>query len=226
LGGNQTPADFPYCFENLLHGPGEGLACFICFQWDSGMRSAPELNDDRFWRNEMNLTNDTLMNIRDDMVVTLEYTLKVDGAVIDTSENSEPIQFIQGQGHIIPGLERQLYGMSKGESKLVAISPAEGYGEVDDKAYTDVPRSQFPADIPLEIGIALQLRDQSGETLNATIAEIDQETVHLNFNHPLAGKELNFSIKVVDLREATPEEMDHGHVHDSNGDDDDEDLDE
>lgn len=166
----------------------------------------------------MNPTNDTLMNIRDDIVVTLDYTLKVDGAVIDTSENSEPIQFIQGQGHIIPGLERQLYGMSKGESKLVAISPAEGYGDVDDNAYTDIPRGQFPSDIPLEIGIALQLRDQRGEVLNATIAEIDQETVHLNFNHPLAGKELVFSIKVVDLREATAEEMDHGHVHDPNDD--------
>jgi FKBP-type peptidyl-prolyl cis-trans isomerase SlyD len=95
---------------------------------------------------------------------------------------------------------------------------------VDDNAYTNVPRSQFPSDIPLEIGVALQLRDQRGEMLNATIAEINQETVRLNFNHPLAGKELNFSVKVVDLREATKEEMDHGHVHDP--DDDDEDWDE
>ena len=172
----------------------------------------------------MNATNDTLMNIRDDLVVSLDYTLKVDGAVIDASENSQPIQFIQGQGHVIPGLERQLYGMTIGESKLIVVPPAEGYGEVDDNAYANLPRNQFPSDIPLEIGVALQLRDQRGEVLNATIAEINQETVRLNFNHPLAGKELNFSVKVVDLREATQEEMDHGHVHDL--DDDDEDWDE
>ncbi len=172
----------------------------------------------------MNATKDTLMNIRDDLVVSLDYTLKVDGAVIDKSENGEPIQFIQGQGHVIPGLERQLYGMTIGESKLLVIPPAEGYGEVDDDAYANVPRSQFPADIPLELGIALQLRDQRGEVLNATIEEINQEAVRLNFNHPLAGKELIFTVKVVDLREATQEEMDHGHVHDP--DDEDEDWDE
>jgi FKBP-type peptidyl-prolyl cis-trans isomerase SlyD len=162
----------------------------------------------------MNATKDTLLNIRDDLVVSLDYTLNVDGAVIDTSENGQPIQFIQGQGHVIPGLERQLYGMTIGESKLIVVHPTEGYGEVDDNAYTSLPRDQFPSDIPMEIGVALQLRDQRGEVMNATIAEINQETVRLNFNHPLAGKQLNFSVKVVDLREATQEEMDHGHVHD------------
>jgi FKBP-type peptidyl-prolyl cis-trans isomerase SlyD len=162
----------------------------------------------------MNATNDTLLNIRDDLVVSLDYTLNVDGTVIDSSENGQPIQFIQGQGHVIPGLERQLYGMAIGESKLLVVPPAEGYGEVDDNAYASLPRNQFPADIPLEVGVALQLRDQRGEVMNATIAEINQETVRLNFNHPLAGKQLNFSVKVVDLREATQEEMDHGHVHD------------
>jgi len=171
----------------------------------------------------MNATNDTLMNIRDDLVVSLDYTLKVDGAVIDRSENGEPIQFIQGQGHVIPGLERQLYGMTIGESKLLVIPPAEGYGVVDDNAYANIPRSQFPSDIPLELGVALQLRDQRGEVLNATIEEINQEAVRLNFNHPLAGKELIFTVKVVDLREATQEEMDHGHVH--HPDDEDEDWD-
>ena len=74
----------------------------------------------------MNATKDTLMNIRDDLVVSLDYTLKVDGAVIDTSENSQPIQFIQGQGHVIPGLERQLYGMTIGESKLIVVHPYRG----------------------------------------------------------------------------------------------------
>lgn len=169
----------------------------------------------------MSATNDSLMSIRDDMVVTLDYTLKVDGEVIDTSEDDEPIQFIQGQGHIIPGLERQLYGMAIGESKLLVIPPGDGYGEVDDEAYANFPRNQFPSDIPLEIGVTLQMRDQQGEVMNATIAGIDQEIVKLNFNHPLAGKELVFSVKVVDLREATGEEMDHGHVHGHDADDED-----
>lgn len=177
----------------------------------------------------MNDSRDNHYTVQDDTVVTLDYTLKVDGGVVDTSAEGGPIQFIQGQGQIIPGLERQLYGMSVGESKSVVIPPTEGYGELDDTAYADVPRDQFPPHIPLETGVALQLRDEKGEVMDAYIESIDDpETIHLNFNHPLAGKELHFAVTVVDLRAATEEELSHGHVHDASGhsDEDEEEWDE
>ena len=162
----------------------------------------------------MNESNDSRKTIQDDTVVTMDYTLKVDGGVVDKTEGDDPIQFIQGHGQIIPGLERQLYGMTVGESKRVVVTPDEGYGEADENAYADIPRNEFPPHIPLETGVALQLRDQQGEVLDAYIVQVRDESVRLNFNHPLAGKELHFSITVVDLRDATEDELSHGHLHD------------
>lgn len=153
-------------------------------------------------------------SISDDVVVSLDYTLTVDGEVVDSSEENEPIQFIQGQGQVIPGLERNLYGMEVGDTRDVVVPAAEGYGEEDPDAYADVPRSEFPAQIPLEPGIELQLTNQDGEQLQAYIESVEDDSVRLNFNHPLAGKELHFAVEVIDLRSATPEELDHGHVHD------------
>jgi FKBP-type peptidyl-prolyl cis-trans isomerase SlyD len=151
--------------------------------------------------------------IEQNSVVSLDYTLKVDGGVVDTSEGSEPIEFIQGQGQIISGLENELYGMAIGDSKDVVVSPSQGYGEIDSEAFADIPRGEFPANIPLEEGVALQLKDQDGNVLEAHIVEAGEKTVRLNFNHPLAGKELHFSVKVVGIREASDEEISHGHVH-------------
>ena len=151
--------------------------------------------------------------IEENSVVILDYTLKVDGGVVDTSEGSEPIEFIQGQGQIIPGLENELYGMSIGDSKDVIVSPSQGYGEIDSDAFADIPRGEFPPNIPLEEGVALQLKDQDGNVLEAHIVEAGEKTVRLNFNHPLAGKELHFSVKVVGIRDASAEEISHGHVH-------------
>lgn len=153
--------------------------------------------------------------VDDEKVVTLDYTLTVDGEVIDTSKGSEPIEFIQGQGQIVGGLERELYGMEVGESREVRVSPADGYGESDPNAIADVPRSEFPSQIPLEPGVELQLQDKDGNVMEARIVSVGEDGVTLDFNHPLAGKELHFSVKVVDLREATPEEIDHGHVHET-----------
>jgi FKBP-type peptidyl-prolyl cis-trans isomerase SlyD len=154
--------------------------------------------------------------IEDGVVVTLDYTLIVEGEVVDSSEENEPIQFIQGQEHIIPGLERELYGMRIGDDKQVTLSPEDGYGEVEPEAGLDVPRAEFPPEIPVEIGTGLQLRTQEGEIVNARIASISADSVHLDFNHPLAGKELQFDIKVIDLRQATDDEIAHGHLHDGN----------
>jgi len=151
--------------------------------------------------------------VRDDVVVSLDYTLKVDGEVVDSSEGMEPLQFIQGKGEIIHGLESELYGLSVGDRKEVKVSPEQGYGAIDPENYTDIPRSDFPPEIPLEVGTELEMTDQDGEVYDARILSVDVENVHLDFNHPLAGKNLNFSVEVVDLRPASPEELAHGHVH-------------
>lgn len=150
-------------------------------------------------------------------VVAMDYTLHVDGEKIDSSEGREPLEYLHGAGNIIPGLEREMAGMEVGESKQVVVSPADGYGESDPDAFIEIPRSEFPQDIPLELGLELQVQDPSGNPMYARIDAITDESVRLDFNHPLAGKELHFSVKIVGLREPTEEELDHGHVH--SGDD-------
>jgi len=151
--------------------------------------------------------------IADDVVVSLDYTLTVDNEVIDTSEGTEPIQFLQGHGNIIPGLEQALYGMKTGEKKDIVVAAADGYGELDPEAYSDVARNEFPPKIPMEVGIELEIKDQSGDILDARIDAVNEDTVRLDFNHPLAGKQLNFSVQVVALRQPSAEELEHGHVH-------------
>ena len=158
-------------------------------------------------------TQDNPTQIADDVVVSLDYTLTVENEVIDTSQGSEPIQFLQGYGNIIPGLERELYGMATGERKEVVVGAADGYGELDPDAYTDVPRSEFPPEIPMQVGIELQIKDKSGDILDARIDAVTADTVRLDFNHPLAGKQLIFAVQVVALRKPTAEELEHGHVH-------------
>lgn len=160
----------------------------------------------------MNEQNQPL-RVADGTVVTLDYTLTVDGEVVDTSEGNEPIQFIQGQEHIVKGLERELYGMSVGESKSVVVDPENGYGDFEPEAGMEISKEEFPADFPVQPGVELQLQNQEGEIVNARIDSVGDDSVRLDFNHPLAGKDLHFEVEVVDLRQATDEEVDHGHVH-------------
>jgi FKBP-type peptidyl-prolyl cis-trans isomerase SlyD len=151
--------------------------------------------------------------ITDGHVVSMHYTLHVDGEIVDASQEAEPLQFIQGMGHIIPGLEHELYDMQVGESKQVRVAAQDGYGELDEAAFMDVPRDAFPAEIPLEVGTQLELKDKTGHPAVARIASVTDETVRLDMNHPLAGKQLDFDVTIAALREATDEEVSHGHVH-------------
>jgi FKBP-type peptidyl-prolyl cis-trans isomerase SlyD len=153
------------------------------------------------------------LKVQDGQVVSMEYTLKVDGSVADSSEDREPLEYVHGAGNIIPGLERELSGMAVGENKEVVVAAADAYGEEDEQAFMDVPRDQFPKDIPMKVGIELQVQNQAGQPMYARIVQLEGTKVRLNFNHPLAGKELHFSVKVVGMREATDEEKEHGHVH-------------
>ena len=156
------------------------------------------------------MSKDTVQN---GVVVSMEYTLKIDGEVIDSSEGHDPLEFLAGHRNIISGLESEMIGMKVGESKDVVVAPADGYGEYDDEAYLDVPKGQFPKDMPVEEGLELTVRDDAGQARYARIESVEGETVRLNFNHPLAGDELHFNVRVVNLREPTGEELEHGHVH-------------
>ena len=155
--------------------------------------------------------------IDDDVVVTMRYELTVDGEVVDSSDLDEPIVFIQGHEQLIPGLERAIYEMKIGDTKSVHVTPADGYGEVDPEAIQEVARDEFPEDIPLEPGIELELKDQDGDVVFATIVSVGKNTIKLDFNEPLAGKDLYFEVEILDLRYATAEELDHGHVHGEDG---------
>ncbi len=151
--------------------------------------------------------------VDNDLVVAIDYSLRVDGEVIDSSDENEPLEYLQGYQNIIPGLEKEMLGMKIGDSKDVVVSPAEGYGETDPEALMDVPKNQFPEHIPVEIGTELQVENEEGEPVYARIDAVENNIVTLNFNHPLAGKELHFSVTVLALREPTEEELEHGHVH-------------
>ena len=154
-----------------------------------------------------------LTKVDDGHVVSMHYTLRVDGEVVDSSQGSEPLMFIQGMGHIIPGLEHELYDMQIGESKNVSVAPRDGYGDVDAEAFMDVPRDAFPGEIPMEVGTQLELQDKSGQPAHARIDAVTDDSVRLNMNHPLAGKQLEFEVTIEALRAATDEEVSHGHVH-------------
>lgn len=153
------------------------------------------------------------IKVDDGHVVSMHYTLRVDGETVDSSQGTEPLQFIQGMGHIIPGLEHDLYDMQVGESKMVTVSARDGYGAVDDEAFMDVPRDAFPTDVPLDIGMQLELKDKSGHPAHARVESLTERSVRLNMNHPLAGKQLDFEVTITGLRPATTEEISHGHVH-------------
>ena len=149
----------------------------------------------------------------DDVIVSIVYKLTVNGEEVDAADESNPLEFIQGCHGIIPGLEQELYGMKIGDQKQVLVAPADGYGDIDPEAFVDVPRSEFPKDIPLEIGVELDIRDEDGEVLTAEIIEVKSKTVTLDFNHPFAGESLHFDVKIVGLRTPSQEELEHGHVH-------------
>ena len=156
----------------------------------------------------------TPMMVQDGMVVSLDYALRLDaGDVIDSSSDGEPLEFLQGSGQIISGLEQALYGMRVGEEKQVTVAPADGYGEMDPAGVQFFPASVFPEDMELEVGMALQAQDQDGHVHTVYVSEVQEDGVLLDFNHPLAGETLHFQVKVAGLRAATDEELAHGHAH-------------
>ena len=129
--------------------------------------------------------------------VQIDYTLTVDGAVVDSSQGREPLKYVQGGGQIIPGLERQLAGLHVGDSGDFTVSPEEGYGAVKLDAFLQVKRDQLPKDVTPEVGMVLRGMGPDGNPFRARIQQINQDGVTLDLNHPLAGKTLQFKVKVV-----------------------------
>lgn len=164
--------------------------------------------------------------IADNVVVSLAYVLRVEGEEIDSADSSEPLEFIQGMQTLIPGLEKELYGLNVGDKKTIDVTPEEAYGEIDPDNFMDVPRAEFPKEIPLKVGTELELRDEDEEIISAVIVEVNKDSIRLDLNHPLAGQTLVFDIEVLGLRTPTPEELEHGHVHGEDWDEEDEEFDE
>ncbi len=157
------------------------------------------------------------MQIAKDKVVYIDYTLTNDaGEVLDTSEGREPLAYLHGAQNIIPGLERELEGHGKGDSLNVTVEPADGYGEYSEQLTQVVPRSMFEGVDEIEVGMQFQAETPGGVQV-IRIAAVDGENITIDGNHPLAGQRLNFAVTVTDVRDATAEELQHGHVHGPGG---------
>ena len=157
------------------------------------------------------------MKITSGHVVEIEYTLTNDkGDVLDSSKGREPLAYLHGSKNIIPGLEKELEGRAKGDELKVTVEPAEGYGERNDEAIQEVPRDALANIEGLKAGAQLQADTPEGTRI-FTVTEVQDDKVTLDGNHPLAGERLNFDVQVVGVREASPEEKAHGHVHGAGG---------
>lgn len=162
--------------------------------------------------------SDENITVANDVVVSMAFVLRIDdGQLIDQSEDDAPLEYIQGAGQIIPGLEKEIYGMNIGDEKDVQVNPGEGYGAHDPDEVVEIPRKNLSESLDLTVGKFLNVKDaESGEEFRAYIVKSNPETVTMDFNHPLAGRILNFHIKIMNLRQATEEELTHRHVHSEN----------
>jgi FKBP-type peptidyl-prolyl cis-trans isomerase SlyD len=157
------------------------------------------------------------MNITKDSVASFHYTLKDDdGNTIDTSEGQEPLPYLHGAGNIVPGLERELEGKVIGDKVSVIVKPVDGYGELNETLKQELPKSMFAGIDDIEAGMDFQAETDNGQQM-VTVTKVEGDTVTIDGNHPLAGKNLHFDVEVTEVREASSEELEHGHVHGPGG---------
>lgn len=135
--------------------------------------------------------------VADGMKVTFDYTLTVEKEQVETTQGKKPLEYVQGQKMLIPGLEKQLAGMKAGDTKMVTVSPEDAYGAVRADAIHEMDKEKLPKDIALKVGMVLEMQDPEGRAYPAVVKEIKDKTFMLDFNHPLAGKELTFDVKIV-----------------------------
>jgi len=152
------------------------------------------------------------MQIAENTVVSIHYTLSnTAGEVMDSSEGQDPLAYLHGANNIIPGLESALVGKTTGDSLQVVVEPDQAYGEIREELIQSVDRSNFVDIAEIQVGMQFMAQTPWGEQ-PVTVVEVEGENIVLDGNHPLAGQTLTFDVKVVDVREATAEELTEGHV--------------
>jgi FKBP-type peptidyl-prolyl cis-trans isomerase SlyD len=161
------------------------------------------------------MANQTISNGK---VVNLLYSLKNDqGEVLDRADKEAPFTYLHGADQIVPGLETALEGLKVGDKKKVTVAPADGYGETNADLKLTVNRSQFPGKVDLEPGMQFEAHTPDGHGVVFTVEAIEGDKVKIDGNHPLAGQTLHFDVEVLEMRDATDEEKDHGHAHGEDG---------
>lgn len=157
------------------------------------------------------------MLIAENCVVSIFYELTNDaGEVLDASAEGEPLTYLQGAHNIIPGLENQLAGQAAGAKLTVTVQPEDGYGAHSPEMVQEVPRDAFPEPDALEVGMRFNAQSDNG-TMSVVITAVTPATVTVDANHPLAGQVLHFAVTIDEVREASAEELSHGHVHGPHG---------
>ncbi|ACO03534.1 MAG TPA: peptidylprolyl isomerase [Persephonella sp.] len=159
------------------------------------------------------------MKATSNKVVSFHYTLKdkETGEVLDSSQvHGQPLTVLFGANNIIPGLESRMEGMEVGETRTIEVPAAEAYGEKDPNLIQQAPREYFQG-VELEKGLPLQAQTPEGQIINMIVVDFDENTVTVDLNHPLAGKDLIFKVEVTDVRDASLEEIKHGHAHGEGG---------
>ncbi len=161
------------------------------------------------------------MTITKDKVVTLTYQLRVDnkeGDVIETVEKEKPFVFLYGAGLMLPKFEENLNGLKAGDDFEFILKCEDAYGLATEEAVMDLPKNIFEVEGKIEDGLlaegnVIPMQNQEGHKFNGVIVEVGEETVKMDFNHPLAGDDLHFKGNIIEIRDASKEEIDHGHVH-------------
>ncbi|HDY98637.1 MAG TPA: peptidylprolyl isomerase [Pseudomonas sabulinigri] len=158
------------------------------------------------------------MQIAANKAVSIEYTLtNADGEVLDSSDGGAPLVYLHGAGNIIPGLEKALEGKQEGDALNVTVEPAEAYGEFNAELIAVLGRNMFEGVDELEVGMQFHASGPDGSMQIVTIKAVEDDEVTVDGNHPLAGEQLTFDVKVLEIREATEDEMAHGHIHGEGG---------
>ena len=156
--------------------------------------------------------------IKDKSVVGINYVLtNAKGKELDKSDAKSPLVYLHGTQQIVPGLEKELASLNIGDKKNVVVSPEEGYGEVNTKLHIKTERSFFPKDADLKAGMEFSADTGEEKQQHFTIVKIEDDNVFLDGNHPLAGEILHFDVEVVSIRDATADELVHGHAHGEGG---------
>ena len=151
-------------------------------------------------------------------VVVIHYTLtRGDGSLVESTRGKDPLAYLHGKGHIVPGLERALDGQQTGSRIETTVPPEEGYGVRKGSGPQPVPKREFPSHIDLRVGLPLEIKGSDGEPVQVWVTRVKGAKVWIDLDHPLAGESLSFDVEIVGIRDPFPDELEHGHAHGPDG---------